>query len=479
MNQRVTYVRPTVETDARYGRTPERIDLQDHWLSYQDANAVGGVQRFSITLQGRTITRGPRRTPWNELIRKGDFIWVEGVHWTGSSAGSATATLADGLVVEVQESDTLDHDSMEYTTTLVCESIMHILARDAVAWWTYFGTSRGLTRARAELPLQEISGRLDTVVANYLQRVAFTSEIWERDGLTLGDRLSYALTSLAAHIPPRLDLTVAEGTHYAILQQHVDVFHQLYGVTLPTAELPGRLNRPASATRGENAAATTLVLRPAPFPFADPSGAGNTSEWEALPLHDQTTDANRPYGTRSSSESLLENYNFFLVVPNSLAITDRVALAAGIAVANPSARKYFAHSPLRVNTPMLRDEVSDETVLDTTRALTWRLAGQYNRFEEFLTGAVSVPFNPRLLPGERIRFRAPHGDRTRVIEAYVKARSHTLTREHGGATTVQYERGLDAAAYADPSWFVAGLEQVDLSGEDLVTVTDGLTGELP
>lgn len=475
MNQRVTTVRPVIETDNRYGRTPENIDLSDHWLTYQDAAAVGGVQRFSITVQGRSLQRGARRAPWAELVRKGDFVWVDGHNWTGASDSSRTATLADGLIVDVQESETIVKDTYEFTTTFVCESILHILARDAVAWWTYFGSSRGLTRARAELPLQEISGRLDKVVSNYLERVAFTSEIWERDGLTLGDRLAYSLTSLAAHIPPRLDLTVAEGTHYAILQQHVDVFHQLYAVTLPTADLAGRLTRPATHLRGDDRAATTLVLRPAPFPYANPDGSGDTSEWSALTLHDHTSDPNRPIGARTASESLLEHYNFFLVAPNSLGLTDRVALAAGVAVANPTARRYFAHAPLRVNTPMLRDEASDDTVLDTARALTWRLAGQYNRLEDYASGSVMVPFNPKLLPGDRIRFRAPHGDGTRILEAYVQARTHSLTREEGGATTVQYERGLPAELYGDPAWFVEGLEQVDLSGEELVTVTDGLS----
>lgn len=475
--QNVTWVRPKVQTDSRDGRTPKVWDLGDYWLSYSDQNNVEGLHRFSITLQGRSFREGGTPLPWDEVFKKGDLAWVEGANWAGGYAPglSDDAVLADGMIVAMHVSESLSDDSYSNTITLICDTFASILARDAVAYWMYYGGVRGVLRARAQLPLQAQSGRLDKILAEYMDKVVFTNEMWGREGGGIKERVSYAFTSLPFEVPP-LDLSIAEGTHWTILGQHLDQpFHELYSVTQAQADRRGERTSNASITRGEANASTTIVMRRAPYPHVTPDGRGDVSDWHALKLHDHTNQNARQYGERTATRGIDDgHYNFWLSLPRFMGITDRAALAKGVAVHNPAARRIFAHAPMRVSTAMLFDvERSDETILDTTRRLTWRLAGQWNRLEDYRIGGTTIPFAPSIQPGERILIRVPYGDNTRKLEAHIDGRSHSVERERGGTTSIDYSRGLFDNLYQDPAYFADGLEEWTIDADDAASITDG------
>jgi hypothetical protein len=100
--------------------------------------------------------------------------------------------------------------------------------------------------------------------------------------------------------------------------------------------------------------------------------------------------------------------------------------------------------------------------------LTWRLAAQWNRNDEYYDASLEVPFAPEVQPGHRVRFRGPLGDETKQgqYEGYVTSRTHTWTPENGGRTSVQLSRVLLASTYADPAWFVKNLAPVQVRADE-------------
>ena len=434
------------------------------------------MQGFSITLPGRSYLNGQRSAPWEELFYPGDFAYIEGQSYAPDGTYTR-GTIADGVVVDVGADEPNAANNYQLTTTVNCESMMHFMARDNVAYWIWYGSIKGFARAKAELPMNDLSQSLAKAFSTYMDKVAFIRESFTRGG-GLQNRLSYSFTSLEHRIPPVWDFALAEGTHYSILSQHLDPLHTLYAVPMPAADVgQGVISSQAGVTRGEDSGSTCLVLKPYPYPFCNPGGGGDISEWTALKLHDLTQLPNIPIGNRSGRRSYLPVYNFFMATPRFLNLTDSVSMAGRIAVQNQKSQQDDGFAPLKFATKLMFDahKTDDNKLLEIARELSWRAAGQNNKLDAYRSGSYVVPFLPTLQPGQRALFNAPLGDVTTPLEAFIDSVTDSLNREGNSTSTIGYTRGLAPEDYRNPGYFADGLSEVEIvKPDEQVSQKDGL-----
>ncbi len=440
-------------------------------LAWSDTAALGATPTFSLTIPGRTAVAGGARVPWSELIAQGDVLRVA-AHST-AHADATPRVVSDGLVVDVLPSEVRTKDGYQYTTTYQCEGFQHVLMNDQVAWWMFYGSAEGWARARGELLPDDLSGRLDKVIANYLSRIAFNKSAWQRGGLSLGARVGYHLRTLTPLVPPQINISVAEGTHWSIMQSSLDDLHEFYTCVQPADFNPqgGYAHRPnvrepvilsSAPDLTHDDGRTWVMVRPRPFPFAEVGGAGNLGEWARVPLHD-FTDVMEPIEGAALASSLRDVRNFFLMVPTVQLLNSEVAFTAGVAVQNRDAIGRYSYRPYKTSTNLLIDDTHRADFVDLARQFSWRLAGQWNRMDEMGSTTLTLPLAPHIQVGDRVRFRAPLGDETQVVEGYVQGRTHSWNSEQGGTTSVSVTRALPVGAYRDPSWFAKGLSAVEVN----------------
>lgn len=446
-----------------------RLDLMQASVSA----GMGGTQSVSLTLGGRAADGRPLR----DLLTVGDLLRV-GAH-RHTPTGTVQVTLAeDAVLTDYQVSEQLSQGSYSLTCSVSAEGLEGVLQTDAVAWWMYYGTEVGALRARGQLLPDDTSGKLDKVLANYTSKVAFHHANWQRAGVGLGDRLGYHFVSLRPNVPILYNLSIAEGSHMSILEQHAETgLHELFVqrraqngdrpfkggyVHHPTYRSKAVLS--SEAPGDGDGARPYLILRPKPFPYADKSGKPVLSEWNALILHD-LTDRRATTGQHGFGHSAAAVRNFFMVFPGYEFMNDRMSFTQSLAVVNRASIQRFAYRPVKVRTNLVLNDGAEADMLDLARELTWRMAAQMNRMQDYSQGSVQIPLAPEIQNGDRVRFRLvntndlPDG----IYQGYVTNVGHQYVKGNGGTTHLSLERVLPEATYQTPAWFVDGLEAADVN----------------
>lgn len=439
-------------------------------LNLSDNASLGGPQGVSFSIAGRTVDG----VPWRELMAVGDLVRV-GAHYHEDGQTITATLIEDAVVSDVQVQESMQQGQYSLTTHVSCESLQSaVLSTDTVAWWMYYGTVEGALRAKAALMPDDVSGQLDKVVANYLNKVAFHVSNWQRDGVAIRERIGYHLRTLKPNVPPLLNLTVAEGSHWEIISGQAELgLHELFVQQRregdPARPFVGgyvhhaKHQAPAltsTADPGPNDGSRPyIILRPKPFPYADRNGKPVMSEWNALPMHD-FTNSRATTGHHAFGHSMAGVKNFVMVFPGYDSMNEQVALTNSIAVMNAGSIARYGYRPVKVGTNLILNEGSEADMLGLARELTWRMAAQMNRTDEMANGSITVPLAPAVQPGDRAKFRLIHADGTDagVFQGYVTGRTHTYQQGGGGTTSLSLERVLPDATYRDPSWFVAGLK---------------------
>lgn len=460
-------------TSTASGRLPKNEHLQIQSLT--DTASIGGVQSVSFTLAGRTS----EGKDWRDVIQKGDLIRVGGHYHT--ETGTVKRTLGEDLMItDVSVSETMQQGSYSLMTSFSAVGLQGaVLQTDAVAWWMYYGTTLGALRARGELMPDDLSGELSKVFANYMNKVALNDANWKRDNVGLKKRIGYHFKALKPNVPLLLNLTIAEGTHWDILAGFAELrLHEFFvqqrrqndpmrpfsgGFVHHATHQPKELLKSEDAGPHDNSH-PYVILRPAPFPYADKNGKPVLSEWEALPMHD-FTERRVLIGSRGIQESIGAVRNFVMVYPGYSFMDDKMAFTQGIAVHNPKSIQRYGYRPAKFGTNLVLNEGSQENMMDLARELTWRVATQLNRTDEMMTVSVTTPFAPNVQHGERVRFRLLHADGTDagIHMSYVSGRTHQYQIGQGALTTLQLERVLPEKTYKNGAWFVQGLEKVEFN----------------
>lgn len=454
--------------------TPSNLD-GFKLLNYTDSASLGGVQTISMSIPGRARRENGTARPTDEVLSVGDLIRSSGFAWTGEAGSGRVYGLCDAIVTDVQASESLQDGEFQYTTMVSAQSLQHVLSTDSVAWWMYYGTEIGALRTKGSMMPDDVSGHLDKTISNYLNTVALNYNNWARDNVGLKERLGLDLRGLAGNTPVAKNMLVAEGSHWGIISEQVDqplheLFMQMRSPNDPDRPARGNIKQAPtykpkgiSGTEGaseDDGAAPFIVLRPAPFPYADENGQGQTDEWEALPLHD-FTHPRHVMGQSGFAGSIQNVRNFFMVFPQVDFMDERMAFTAGLAVSNPESIRRYSYRPIKFRTKLILKDGDQQGFMTMAKRLTWRIAGQMNRMDKMRNGQITVPFSPAVQCGDRVRFRFRNSDMTAasVFEGYVTARSHTWS-PNGGQTSITLERVLPASTYQDPAWFVAGLSSL-------------------
>lgn len=424
--------------------------LTDVVRSVQVQDGLDTLPQGSVLLPlHRTVSPSSRKR-YSELITVGDLCLVEMLAWDGKR-GDWEAVL-HGPVVEVEETEPLGPEALP-GTRLGVASMAHFLAQDAVARWMWFGAVEGWKPVESRLSIQEMNDDPASVVYRYLKRVAFHTANWNNGG-TLEDYIHLDLDGLKAVGPFSVELQLAEGPHLEIVKGLVDYpLMELYATTDRAGSLKGAHTSQAGKAPGEGRAATVVRMRKAPYPYP------TTDEWQALPLHVLEGEW-RPVRSRAVAKTDQAVRNFFLLYPALPFIDEYLLLAIGVAVANRRSIQRYGYRPMKVRTHLIHNEShpGQDAVVETTKALTMRMAAQWNRLHEMEAGTLELPLAPWIRPGHRVRAESLWGEGKR--EYHVRARALFWDPQQGGRMTLAVERGLPPEVYADPGWFAKGLEVV-------------------
>lgn len=415
-------VRVKVQTDAG------TITLTDQLLGVEVADGLDSLPQGQVRLPLHRTTQGGRRR-YSELIRPGDLCTVEMLAWDGKEGD--WETVLQGPVVAVDEAEGLDGG---VGTVLAVESAAHYLVGDQVAQWMWLGSVVGWQPVFSRLLVSQTVDRPHLVARRYLEEVAFHNANLRVFGLGLADLIRLEFEGLQAVAPLTYTLSTAEGPHLEIIRRFLDPpLQELYATT--------------------KAGKTTLIWRKAPYPYPDPG------EWRGLKLH-RLEGTWQPVRGKQAAWRLDRVRNFFLVYPAFTFADEWHLMALGVAATNAESVRRFGYRPLKVRTHLVHNErpLDQESILEFWKALTRRLAAQWNRLHEMAAGVLELPLAPWIRPGERIRFRNLWG--TGELEAHVRGRALSWTPREGGRTQLAWERGLPPEVYEDPSWFGRGLEVV-------------------
>ncbi|MCD0168081.1 late control protein [Deinococcus sp. 23YEL01] len=445
------------------------IDL----LSVSDNASLGGTQSLHLTVAGRT--RDGRM--WRELLNVGDVFRV-GAHRHSNDGTAQHTIIEDAIVSDYQVSEQMSPGQYSYTLSIAASGLQGVLEADAVAWWMFYGTVEGALRSRGALLPDDTSGRLDKVLANYANRVAFHGANWERAGTGLRERMGYHLRSLSPNVPILYNLSVAEGAHWQIMASAAELdLHEFFvqqrsegddrGFTggfvhHPTVNASSILSS-ADAGQGDGTR-PYIILRPKPFPYADRNGKPVMTDWNALPLHD-LTDRRASTGSHGFGHSVSAVRNFFMVYPGYDAMNDSMAFTLGLAVVNRASISRHAYRPAKFKTSLVLNDGDEGSMIDLARDLTWRMAGQMNRMDQYSQGSITVPLAPEVQAGDRVRFRLVNTDESSqgIFQGYVTSRAHQWQLGGGATTSLSLERVLPESTYQTPEWFVEGLELAEVN----------------
>ena len=333
---------------------------------------------------------------------------------------------------------------------------------DTINYYLAFGSAAGYLQALALTPIDTVSmTRLDSALAAYMKNVAFKVLRVERPVGTIENLLGFAIKTVDG-----IGLFDAFWANYSgKLWEFLDTYsekpvHELFQTILPKSRfdaLPGEKNE--ARTWGEDEAVPTLIIRPAPFPFAKPGGSGTDfSLWNALPLHDLMDPR---YSLDSAADELTDSgdsgvVNFIYVYPKTLQLDETMQMTYAPPIMHDRKWKRFGFRPMSFATNLWGRDAAKEDALEFFRALNWRIAGQWNRADEFFEGKISIRLAPHIRPGERVRVNNLLGDDTTTFQYYVDAVSHSFSVEGERKTTLTLSRGLPEALYADESWFTEG-----------------------
>lgn len=441
--------------------TGETLDLGPDLIDLNTSDSIDAGPRGAITLPLRRVRNGTRER-WTDLIRLGDHLTLEMLAWDGTR-GDWT-TVLHGPVTSINHQEAITRGRYDARVTLNAAGMDHILSRDAVAWWMFYGTIDGYATVRARLTLDELTQAPYRVMYQYLRKVAFHASVYDHNG-PLSDYLNLDFAGLEGLSPVAISLSAPEGSHLSAITPYLDApLHELYTTTKPISALTGTLTTGANGP-GSDKALTTVTWRKAPYPFATVDLTGDTSEWEALPLHTVETGL-RPVDNAAFTRTDAAVRNFVIAYPAVQFLNEQFAYAYGAAIVNPKSHARFGYAPLKTRTHLIADQEATQSALEEYMyLLTARLAGQWNRQEEMLGGQVSLPLDPTIRPGERFRCYVPWNEDAGLHEFHIRGRNLTWNRSQGGRLALALERGLPVSTYRDAAWFVDGLQKVRVGGE--------------
>ncbi|GEM48687.1 hypothetical protein [Deinococcus cellulosilyticus] len=430
------------------------MSLYEQIMDFNFQDGLGAMPQATLTLpRYRTIRPGVRKA-YTDLIRDGDEILIEGLAVFGG-INRGWETVLHGIVVNPSVKQSIQGEKSSFTTTLQAQCFGHVLQKDALAWWMWLGTAFGVQRTRAVFAAEELNTKPHQIVFNYMSKMLNLVSNWGMAGRPLGDYLGLSLSGLDAVAPMAMSFSTMEGTFWSIIKSVEDApLHEMYVQTLPQAKLSGELTRAAPKTVGEDKAATTVIMRRAPYPYADENGKGQLGEWNALTLH-RLDGLLEPIGETVAYRDSSRVKNFTMLYPMINYVNEQMLFTMGWAIANPESIRRFGYSAAKWGTHLI--QTADEPSVEAfSRKLSWRVAAQFNQLDKAYYAQVQLPFSTHIRPGERILTDYPWGGPDQY-QFHIQSRALTWSPTAGGRTYLTLDRGHLDQHYRDPSYWVEGL----------------------
>lgn len=441
------------------------LDVSDLLVQYSDHHPVNGIPIFSLALPLRY-----GKAPFVETIRTGDIVEVAFLAQPDPNRGARYYTAMVGVIRELGQQQAMTQNSLKQLTVISGQHLAGWLGNETINYYL-----AAVMRGRLETLLgaegvyrQFLSGvlragGLDEAAHLFLQQIAFEVIGIKRPQGDISKLLGYRLKSLAGRGAFYATWGNYQGTAWGILDAYSDKpLHELYATTLPLEEfkqLDGYKNTPV--TWGEDKAVPLLMLRPSPFPYALPGGGGTLGDWPRLPLHDLTQE----YLLLESSEdhtadySDKEVYSAFFVNAAALSVSETFAKTYSPPVVSIPKYQRYGYRPLTWQT-VLWQNTAKETAPEFFRSLNWRIAGQWNRMDEYAGANFSIRLAPWIKPGSRVRYYNQLGDHQSKMEGYVESVAHTFVPGGVRKTALRIIRALPVATYQTPAFFAWGLSEI-------------------
>lgn len=446
-------VRATINTrDGQITLPIVDFNLQD---------GLGMMPQASITIPRYFNPTRTTRKLYMDAMQDGDEILIEGLGVVGNHNPGWT-TLLHGMVLNPQLKQQIAGEKSTLHTTFTAHSFGSVLQKDALAWWMWLGTAFGVQRTRAIFSAEELNTLPHQIIYNFLSRMLNQVSQWGMAGHPLGDYLGLQLDGLQAVAPMAMSFSSIEGSFWEIIQSVVDSpLHELYVQTVPQKDLLALpTTRPAPKAVGEDSAATTIIMRRAPYPYADENGMGQLGEWNALKLHTLEGILEPVLDTTAFRDSSRVK-NFTMVYPLINFVNEQYLFTMGWAIQNPASIQRFGYSPAKWGTHLI--QTAEQPQIDAfSRKLAWRVATQFNQLDKALYAQVQLPFMPHLRPGQRILTDYPFNENTRY-QFHIQSRSLSWNPDTGGRTYLTLDRGYQDSLYRDPAFWVDGLQPAQIT----------------
>ena len=448
-----------------YRADGSELDLSPYVQHYSDRHPVGGVPSYSLalppTIEGESAV---------ESVDNGDLIEVGLISTdgrTGPHGLGKYATTMIGVTRSIGLRQDVSKDALKQFALLSGDSLAGFLANDTINYYLAYGSSAGYFQALGLTPIDSISNvRLDAALAAYLENVAFNVLRIERPQGGIKELLGFAIETVDGQGLFDAFWANYSGSLWQFLETYSEKpVHELFQTILPIDRfnaLQGKKNSPR--TWGDDKAVPALVIRPAPFPFAKPGGAGTDfSLWNALPLHDLLDPE---WSLDSADDELTDKgdggvANFIYLYPKTLALDETMQITWAPPIMHDEKWKRFGYRPLSFATNLWGRDAAKEEGPEFFSDLNWRIAGQVNRADEYFEGRISIRLAPHIRPGERVRLNKILGDDTTAFQYYVDEVSHSFgLTDESRKTTLTLSRGLPESLYSDESWFTDGLVEL-------------------
>lgn len=441
------------------------LDVSDLLVQYTDTHPVSGIPTFSLALPLRY-----GQAPFVETIRTGDLVEVAFLAYPDPGQQARYYTAMVGVIKELGQQQAITQNGLKQLTIASGQHLAGWLGNETINYYlaaVLTGKLDLVLGAQATYK-QFMSGviqasGLDEAAHLFLGRVAFEVIGLERPQGNIAQLLGYRLKSLEGRGAFYATWGNYQGTAWGILDAYSDKpLHELYATTLPLEEfqkLDGYKNTPF--TWGEDRAVPLLMLRPAPFPYALPGGKGTLGEWTNLPLHDLTQESLQLESgeDHTADYSDKEVYSAFFVNAAALAVSETFAKTYSPPVVSVPKYRRYGYRPLTWQTVLWQNS-DKEVAPEFFRRLNWRVAGQWNRMDEYAGANFGLRLAPWIRPGQRVRYRNQLGDHQSTMEGYVESVSHSFVPGGAKRTTLKIIRALPVSTYRNPAFFAWGLSEL-------------------
>lgn len=410
--------------------------------------------------QGRT---------WRDKIRPQDLVVIQMINYQGRSdeTGAGTMhTVMIGFIDTISIGTAITGKGTPDRVIIVRGTDFgKIFKAGVVTYWSFLGAnliSEKVGLMYNFVDANKLNGRPDrvisTLISDLFSRFMDIRFTVEQSQHTIFEMLAQQLESYGGEFPGGLDLQFlnGEGNFWSFFTKvSSPPFHELWVDTRRSIDVVAGID-PASSTivtpsltLGKDNSAPTLIMRPTPFPYLTSAGAVKLDRWAGLRHHTVgSNDLNGEPFDEMLSISDEEQFNFYLIYPQSPWLPDKPYILSVPGIIDRDRFKRYGYKPMTPTTALLqaRDLDSEKDPLGIFyTAMNWRIASWNVLNDWFESGYKTFKLMPHVHVGDVIIDESNWQET--VKEFYVETVIHHWIYNQRATTTLGLTRGLTVEEY--------------------------------